>query len=311
MYQCVNAVAMVVFNRPDNAKKVFDQVRKAQPPRLYIIADGARNEQDVPKIEQTRAVFDPIDWECEVYRIFSDFNLGCKKRVITGISEVFMREEQAIILEDDCVPTEEFFRFQDWALDYFKSNDHVAIVSGSNLLDYRHPQECRNGFSQYINCWGWGTWKRVWDRYDSFLSIQEVNRDFDGVISRAHLSTMQKRYWKYIFRHSIYTRTIWDFYMQYFFFKYQWRSVYPAKNLILNIGFGNDSTHMKKQPQYIQHSSPQERPDVMSLPVQPYRNDGVDSKRDASVIRVLYGYSVRSTVKIYIGNLLRYLGLRK
>lgn len=311
VYICKNAVVMIVFNRPDNAQKVFNEVKKVCPPRLYIVADGARDNQEVDTVNRTRQFLSHIDWECEVHTIFSDVNLGCKKRVITGISAVFDKEEQAIILEDDCVPTEEFFRYQDWALNYFKNNDRIAIVSGSNLLDYKYCEEYRNGFSQYINCWGWGTWKRVWNKYDPYLSIQEINKNYDSVVDNAALSKLQKHYWKYIFRHSIYSRTIWDFYMQYFFFKYDWRSVYPAKNLVLNIGFGEDSTHMKHEPEYIKYSVPAKNVCIMNLPILDYSDKEVNRQRDEGVIRILYGYSFKATVKLFLGNMLRYLGIRK
>lgn len=313
MYKCKNAVAMIVFNRPDNSDKVFEQVRNVQPPRLYIIADGARNVTEQTLVEKSREIVKKVDWECDVRTIFSDINLGCKKRIITGISKVFDREEKVIILEDDCIPTEEFFVFQDWALDKFEKNERIAVVSGSNLLDYQFAEKYRNGFSTYINCWGWGTWKRVWEKYDEFLSIQEVNRDFDMVVSNTDLTNGEKKYWLHIFRHSIYTRTVWDFYLQYFFFKNKWRSVYPAYNLVTNIGFGDDSTHMKNEPEYIKRSLPSKaKMQLMSeLSECEFNEEYVNKERDNQVLVTLYGYSFFSRCKIFLGNILRYLGIRK
>lgn len=311
MYKCKNAVAMIVFNRPKNAIKVFEAVKKAEPPILYIIADGIRNEKDRLKVSESRKIAEMVDWTCEVRKVFAEENLGCKKRVMTGISEIFQKEDKVIILEDDCVPTEEFFRFQDWALDYFENEPEVAIVSGSNLLEDKFTEQYQNAFSEYINCWGWGTWKRTWEKFDPFLSIQELNGSFGEIAKNMSMTRSQKKYWLLIFRHSIYTRTIWDFYLQYFFFKYSWKSVYPAKNLIYNIGFGEDSTHMKHSPEYIQLSKPNNTECLFEMPSCEYSETAISRARDMAVIRRLYGFSFFSLVKLYVGNLLRYLGIRK
>ena len=36
------AVLFLVFNRPGTTAQVFDAIRTAKPPRLYVAADGAR-----------------------------------------------------------------------------------------------------------------------------------------------------------------------------------------------------------------------------------------------------------------------------
>ena len=40
---------------------------------------------------------------------YADENLGCRKRISSGISWVFSETEEAIILEDDCIPDLAFF----------------------------------------------------------------------------------------------------------------------------------------------------------------------------------------------------------
>ena len=91
------AVAMIFFNRPDTLKTVFESVREAQPSKLYLIQDGARanRPKDVENVAKCREVVSNIDWECEVVHDYSDINLGCGKRIFTGLSNVFMHEEYA------------------------------------------------------------------------------------------------------------------------------------------------------------------------------------------------------------------------
>jgi len=40
------AVLFLVFNRLDTTQQVFESIRRAKPPRLYIAADGARAHKD-------------------------------------------------------------------------------------------------------------------------------------------------------------------------------------------------------------------------------------------------------------------------
>ncbi len=111
--QLKTPVAFIIFKRPDNTQKVFEAIRQAKPPKLLVIADGARAERpgEVERCAATRAIIDRVDWECEVLKNYSDTNMGIKQRVTSGLSWVFNTVEEAIILEDDCLPHPTFFRY--------------------------------------------------------------------------------------------------------------------------------------------------------------------------------------------------------
>lgn len=311
-YICKNPVLLIMFNRPDNLYKVFAKVKEVKPRKLFLVSDGPRNENDIALVKKCREVQEKVDWECDVITDYSDVNMGCKKRVITGISNALKTEKTVIVLEDDCVPEIEFFRFMDWGLDVYKNCDDIAIISGSNLLDYKCKEKTANGFSRYINCWGWATWKTIWDKYDSFLSMFELNTSFWNIMENSGLDHSEKKYWLGIFRNAIYSRTVWDFYLQYFFFKYKWKSVYPKANLVMNIGFDENSTHMKNCPEYVLKSVPNRKKisDMFCCEFSDYREDLINEHRDKILLRDLYGFNHIKNIKLHIGNLLRFLGLR-
>ncbi|WP_223209916.1 hypothetical protein [Picosynechococcus sp. NKBG042902] len=104
-------VAFIIFNRPDLTQIVFNEIRKAQPKQLFVIADGPRTPEEQEKCQAARDVIKQVDWDCEVFCNYADVNLGCRERVSSGITWVFEQVEEAIILEDDCVPAPSFFRF--------------------------------------------------------------------------------------------------------------------------------------------------------------------------------------------------------
>ena len=71
-------VLLLVFNRPSTTEQVFEAVRQAKPPRLYIGADGARpGKNEEALCEEVRSIATQVDWECEVHTLFRDQNLGC------------------------------------------------------------------------------------------------------------------------------------------------------------------------------------------------------------------------------------------
>jgi hypothetical protein len=102
----------LVFNRLDTTKKVFEEIRRAKPNKLYVAADGPRNDQEKDKTDAVRKyILENIDWKCKVKTLFREKNLGCKYAVSGAIDWFFNNEEMGMILEDDCLPSQSFFRF--------------------------------------------------------------------------------------------------------------------------------------------------------------------------------------------------------
>lgn len=117
-------VAFLIFKRPDTTAKVFEAIRQAQPQKLLVIADGARKDRlgEAEKCVATQAIIEGVDWECEVLKNYSEVNLGCAKRVSSGLNWVFDLVEDAVIIEDDCIPHPSFF---DSAKSYFKDIETI------------------------------------------------------------------------------------------------------------------------------------------------------------------------------------------
>jgi hypothetical protein len=162
-------VLFIVFNRLDTTKKVFEEIRKSKPPKLYLASDGARKEcvgenETVNNIR--KYLLKNIDWECDVKTLFRKSNLGCKENVSKAITWLFENEEDGIILEDDCLPHKDFFRFTQEMLDLYKVDTRIMYISGTCLpLGKLNLKESYH-FTQYGCIWGWATWRRAWGKYD-------------------------------------------------------------------------------------------------------------------------------------------------
>jgi hypothetical protein len=167
-------VAFVIFNRPDTTLRVFETIRAARPATLLVVADGPRPDRpgEADRCAAARAVIDGVDWDCEVLTNFADTNLGCKRRISSGLDWVFSLVEEAIILEDDCVPHPDFFAFCTALLERYRDDERVMMISGTNsLLKLDIPESYL--FSRYFSVWGWATWRRAWKNYDVDLKRWE------------------------------------------------------------------------------------------------------------------------------------------
>lgn len=167
-YKEKNAVAILTFNRSETTKKLMEIMKIIKPPRLYVIIDGPRDSHkgEKEKVDIVKQIIDDnVDWECELYKNYSEKNMGTCMRQYTGFSWVFEKEEQAIILEDDCIPNLDFFRYCDEMLEKYKDDERVMMVSGSNYL-----KKWESGYSYHFSSmggiWGWATWRRAWLKYD-------------------------------------------------------------------------------------------------------------------------------------------------
>lgn len=59
-------IVFIIFNRPKETARVFAEIRRVKPPKLFIIADGPRSANEKPLCEAVRAITENIDWACEV-----------------------------------------------------------------------------------------------------------------------------------------------------------------------------------------------------------------------------------------------------
>ena len=159
-------VAFIIFNRPDTTEIVFETIRQAKPSKLLVVADGPRTDRsgEVEKCTATRAVIERVDWECEVITNYSDVNLGCKRRVSGGIDWIFSQVEEAIILEDDCLPAPSFFQFCQTMLERYRYDDRISMIGGSNYQQENSRTSDSYFFTKYAHIWGWATWRRAWKR---------------------------------------------------------------------------------------------------------------------------------------------------
>lgn len=246
-YNKDTAVLFLIFNRPDTTAVVFEAIRKAQPTRLYVSADGPRSEAEHANCEQARSVIAKVDWECEVFTNFSTHNKGCKVAISDGITWFFQQEEEGIVLEDDCLPSVSFFSFCSSMLAHYRHDQRITHIAGCNLQLGEKRGDASYFFSNLTHVWGWAGWRRVWAQYDvnmssfpAFKSQEQLNNCLSHLPFKENwLNALEKTYNGEI--------NTWDYQYAYLNMCASGMSVIPNVNLISNIGFGAQATHTMDQ----------------------------------------------------------------
>ena len=240
-------VAFIVFNRPDCTARTLAAIRQARPPKLFVIADGPRPHRpdDAEKCAATRKVVDDgVDWPCEVERDYAVQNLGCAKRVGTGLTWAFSRSERLVVLEDDCLPDRSFFAYCDELLERYAYDTRIGQICACPRYFSEFERSTSYIFSQYGPCWGWASWRRAWNNFDLYL------KDWPQFLEAGGLDSIVQSPAEHKIRTELYSAfyenrrmDTWDYQWGYAKMSQGMLSVIPCKNLIENIGFGGDGTH--------------------------------------------------------------------
>ena len=238
-------VALIIFNRPDTTERVFEEIRRARPPKLLVVADGPRADMpgEAERCAAARAIIDGVDWDCEVLKNYSDVNMGCKRRVSSGLDWVFDTVPEAIILEDDCLPDPTFFRFCEELLERYRDDLRVAMISGDNFQFGKHRTTHGYYFSRYTHIWGWASWRRAWKNYDVNVGLWPEIRD-GGWLDDMLGDPRAARYWSGMFEMAYRGGAdTWDYQWLFACWAQGGLTVLPNVNLVSNIGFGGGGTH--------------------------------------------------------------------
>ena len=242
--QLTTPVACFIFNRPKLTEMVFAAIAAAKPRKLMVVADGPRYPEETEACRETRAVVERIDWECDLRIDAADTNMGCKQRISSGLDWVFSEVDEAIILEDDCLPAPSFFYFCETLLVRYRRDERVMMISGDNFQHGQQRTAHSYYFSKYTSIWGWATWRRAWKHYDvNMTSWPEFKQS--GLLRGVCEDPDERAYWTRLFdlTHAGAIDT-WDYQWCYACWSQGSLAILPNCNLVSNIGFGERATHV-------------------------------------------------------------------
>ena len=299
------AILFLVFNRPHLTSQVMEAIRQARPERLYVAADGPRGGLGEAELcSETRKIATEVDWECAVKTLFRAGNIGCGEAVSSALDWFFHGEEEGIIFEDDCVPSSSFFRYCAELLEKYRDDERIMCISGNNFQQGRSVTPYSYYFSRYNHLWGWASWKRAWDLSDMTMADWPAFRDSRNLKQWSGGSIPFEEYWRNIFDKTAAGEIdTWC---------YQWLlscwangglTCLPEKNLVRNIGFGDNATHTKDPNNWQANLPIEELEFPLRHPAAIFRN----SKADRYTDRMCFGIEPNTNMGRYPKKLTRAL----
>lgn len=244
-------VVLLIFKRKDKMKRIMERIAEVEPAKIYIIADGPRNENEKVIVEQCRKEVESlITWKCEIVKNYADKNRGVYGNIGLGAKWVFEREETAIFLEDDNLPEVTFFRFCKELLEKYNDDTRILWICGTNYLQKYEPLDGASYvFTKHLMPCGWASWSKKFNKfYDGNLTLI----DNQNLIARMKTQYDDKRlYSQQIWLAKNERRRInngqkpisWDYQMEFAIRANNVYGVSPKYNQIENIGVDSDSIH--------------------------------------------------------------------
>lgn len=241
------AVLVIGFNRPDLLRQNFSAICEYQPKKLYFACDGPRSNHpdDDGLVTQARRSVEGFPWRCEIETRFQLQNLGLRRNMVESLDWFFENEPAGIVLEDDCIPTPDFFFLMGHVLERYADDPRVWGATGSNLSGGWNGGSASYDFIRCPLIWGWASWANRWTLYDRHLADYRSS----GLAGR-------KRRWRDPIEYHAYDwhlrqiskrnfLTTWSFQWSWTVSNHDGLWAIPAQNLVSNVGFGVDATHTR------------------------------------------------------------------
>lgn len=155
-----------IWVRSNLQRKQLEVLREARPSILIIISDGGRNDEEWNAIYDNRKMIEVgIDWECTVYKLYKEKNIGIKEMIIETHKFIWSRVDKCIFLEDDIIPSISFFRYCKELLERYENDYRVGAICGMNHLGVSKNVTSDYFFARQGSIWGYALWKRSYDQY--------------------------------------------------------------------------------------------------------------------------------------------------
>ena len=209
---------ILAYSRPDTFKQVFEACQ-AYTDRIKVVIDFPESKEIEKKQEQ---IFKIIENNSKCIITRREYNHGLVKSITRTVQEEVDSEGHVVLLEDDCVPHKDFFKFVKDSILKYEDDPKITSICGINSLCPFNP-------------WGWATWKKKW-KYEEFsvhdiLQIEGIEDELKNILKCGKLE-----------------RSIWSLNWLARQYLNNTTAVFPRKNLITNIGIDRqDGVHNSKK----------------------------------------------------------------
>ncbi|MBQ9327971.1 MAG: hypothetical protein IJ225_05495 [Solobacterium sp.] len=239
-------VTVLLWIRPDAQRKQFEIIREARPSTLLIMSDGGRTEEEKRLIDINRKMYEEeVDWNCTIYRYYSDTNLGTYGSIKKMHEFVWSHVDRSIFLEDDILPSVSFFQYCAELLEKYKDDTRIYAICGMNHEGISKEVTSDYFFSRYGSIWGHAFWKRTYDQYYDYAFGEDAYtlgllEEAASEIIPAHKDQIAS-----VAKNGEYDGHIpgGEFFMNLMIYAQHQLLIIPKRNMITNIGCDPSAAH--------------------------------------------------------------------
>lgn len=252
-------VLFICFARPNYARQTFNAIKAAKPKNFYFYSNHARadNPDEIIRNNECRLLAEEVDWDCNFHKFFREDTLNVYDSIHKAIDWVFEKEDKAIIIEEDIVPSLAFFDFEEKMLNKYENDHRIWTVCGTNYFENYNPHKHDYIFTHYFSQHGWGTWKNRWNKIDwSDIDIKKVIQEgvIDSIYSNKKQRKFNRKYWIKISNFLNKTKC-WDGMFEFNILKQGGVAIVSSRHLVQDIGvsgehFKGKITFMNMQVSY-------------------------------------------------------------
>jgi len=266
-------IAVFAFNRPDHLRRCLESIAAADlgsESSVTVYCDGPRNEAEEAVCNEVREVAEGFTDRLRISIVAREANLGLKRSIETGVSELIEERGCIIVLEDDLELSPAALSFFNEGLKRYENEERVFQISGFQFPlgsegGGRGTESMDASLLPLTTSWGWATWKRAWKNYDG--------RNDPAKLKRFQNSTVEKTAFNFggtydfcsLLKSAISGKA--DSWAIYWYDSVQSRGglvLYPKESLVRNHGFDGSGVHCKDDGPISEHALP--APDSFAMP---------------------------------------------
>ena len=234
------AILITSFKRPELLAMQLEFLTKTKY-RIYISQDVDSEDQSRYSEEVIKCI-ELINENSQLVHksLVYASPQGCYKGVSNAINWAFENEDALIIIEDDVLVSDEYINFAEAMLTEYRYDKKIGSICAMNLVpgNMIWNQSLTHRLSIFTSSWGWATWKDRWSLFLNDVETDEISR----IVPKINHSFQV--YWLRIFNETYSgLNDSWAYRWLYTNWMYGMYSIVPNRNLGLNLGFGESSTH--------------------------------------------------------------------
>lgn len=236
-------VLLLTYKRVDSVIILINILRSIGTKNIYFANNAPRNSTEKNVTDEVRSLKSLIDWDCSVVEFFKYTHLNVKNSITSSLDLFFEHVEFGIILEDDCIPSHNFFQYVADTYNLCYSKNYPIFISGDNFDEITTYRKSR--LSKYCHVWGWASNRSLWKCYDKdLLRLTDISTIYKWFFSNKRFNFQERIYWYGILLNVKYDFIItWDYQLIYTMWEKDLYSILPNSNLVHNIGFNSEATN--------------------------------------------------------------------